>query len=159
MSFKDARVFVDSEGYAPHLLDMTAHLDPVDHPWVTLLSPDELADMREDLVSGVDAGHCSHGTPIDEVVGLWSYFTLDEMQPPVDWVDYDVSVELWFTYLDKEDAAMCRAEFAAASTDEERTQLFWGWRSTGAIRSDPILTARLLEPIDDSFDGAVPTLR
>lgn len=122
---------------------MTLLLDPSDHPWVSLVSPDDLADMREDLGSGSDPEHCSHGDPVEDAIRNWRYVALDSVPAPTDWEMFRLSDQLWFGFLDEENRAACRSEFAAASSDEKREHLFYGWRSTGAVLSDPVLTTRV----------------
>ena len=134
------------------MVTMAELLNPTDHPWVRLVAPEDLADMRKDLERGADPGHCSHGDPVDEVIAKWRYFALDGVEAPSDWVAFDLSAELWFGYLGPESTAECRRDFAAAASDADRERLFYGWRSTGAIMSDPALAASLSAPIEGPLE-------
>jgi hypothetical protein len=124
---------------------MTSQLDPDIHPWLGLVSLEDLAGMRADLESGIDPEHCSHGDLVEDVVRQWRRFALDSVVPPTDWTKFDLSAELWFGFLQPGEQAECRADFATALSDNERGILFCEWRSTGAILSDPVLAERLLE--------------
>ena len=128
-------------------------LDQSEHPWVALVPAQDLADMREDLASGPDAGHCSHGDPHDEVIRQCRYFALDSAAPPANWSAFDFSAQLWFGYLDAGSQAACRDDFAGAASDKARERLFYEWRSTGAVMSDPVLSASLLKPHLDQLEG------
>jgi hypothetical protein len=134
---------------------MARLLDLANHPWVSLVAPKDLAGMRKDLASGADPEHCSHGDSVEAVVRQWRYFALDSVAAPTDWTAFSPAAELWFSFLEGAAQAECRAEFLAASSDAEREELFYAWRSTGAILSDPELSARLREPDLEPLDAAL----
>jgi hypothetical protein len=133
------------------LVAMKNLLDPAVNPWLDLLPPGRLAELRADIgPDGARNGLCVHGRPLAEILEEWRYEALDSMPAPVDWATFMVKEQPWFAYLDPDSAAACTAEFAALDRDDapdgEREEAFSGWRSTGAICSYRALATRLREP-------------
>ena len=130
--------------------------DPLDlatNPWLSLLSPGRVAELRAERgAERALSGTCVHGRPIGELLSTWRYEALDAVPAPTCWASFAPERELWFAYLDPAAAAACTAEFAALSSADapadERERAFYSWRSTGAICSYPELRARITEPVD-----------